>query len=75
MWADQESTERLGADRIADAFRCERMREIADVMADVQKLRDRMSAICNRTNTDASDVAAFYEAASEWAYEQQKIWR
>ena len=73
-WADQDLTERVGADKLAAMYRAKELARIESVLDDVKALRDRMAAICNQTNTDATDVAAFYEAATEWAFAQRKIW-
>jgi hypothetical protein len=73
-WIDQDLTERVGADRLSAMYRAKELARIETIMAEATALRDRMSAICNQTNSDATDVAAFYEAATEWAFAQRKIW-
>lgn len=64
------------ADREARAaYARKQLEPVAEIMAQVAKLRDRMAAICNVNKTDASDVACFYESATEWAWKQQQAWR
>ena len=71
-WVDQKTAERLGAAWIADKYADARKDVIAGIMVEVEALRDRMAALCNRENVDATDVAAFWEAANEWRWAMEQ---
>jgi hypothetical protein len=71
-WADQDATERLGADYIADKYRERMMKPINDLMALFLSKKDEMAALSRLYGAPEIDVACVMEAVAEWHHDIMK---